>query len=463
MANTPNMDLALPVVNTTLGPAYAQLNNEAFEAIDTHDHTIGNGVLIPAAGIGIDADLQFNGFSATELEAATFGDVAGTPADRSVYVDGGDLYFKDGDGTAIPLTVAGFIAGTPGSISNLAAPASAVYSDIALDFTWFYDSVDSKIAAMNMGNIRLYPFDGVAAYTNFVTLKSPTTLATDYTLTLPGDVPALTSLVQVSATGVLTFSNTPVNPILANLGAVGAPTYSFTGDTNTGIYSTGADSIDFATVGVRTAALQAGGLYLILGTAALPSFAFIGDTNTGMWASAADTLNWSTAGVERLELDATSMNLTVPFVGTTGTFSGAVSGTTGTFSGAVSGTTGTFTGAVSGTTGTFTSTVEGASLKSTSGTAFKVKAVSTGTASGIADTAGNTRSAAHGLTVGNFVGLSCAITLSSGFTYGPGMASSGTSAEVLVYADATNVYIRYVNQSGGVLNITQSYVTIVYL
>lgn len=40
-------------------------------------------------------------------------------------------------------------------------------------------------------------------------------------------------------------------PLRPNLGSVTAPAYSFTGDTNTGIYSSAADSIDFATAGVR--------------------------------------------------------------------------------------------------------------------------------------------------------------------------------------------------------------------
>lgn len=46
------------------------------------------------------------------------------------------------------------------------------------------------------------------------------------------------------------------------------------------------------------------------GSAALPSYTFSGDTNTGMWSPAADTLAWSTAGSERLRID-TSGNVLV--------------------------------------------------------------------------------------------------------------------------------------------------------
>ena len=38
------------------------------------------------------------------------------------------------------------------------------------------------------------------------------------------------------------------------------------------------------------------------GSASYPTYVFDGDGNTGMWSSGADTINWSTAGVERGEL-----------------------------------------------------------------------------------------------------------------------------------------------------------------
>lgn len=66
------------------------------------------------------------------------------------------------------------------------------------------------------------------------------------------------------------------------------------------------------------------------GTAALPSVTTNGDPNTGMWFSTADTINFSTAGTERLEIDGTSIDATVPILGTTITMSG-----TATFNGAV--------------------------------------------------------------------------------------------------------------------------------
>lgn len=42
-----------------------------------------------------------------------------------------------------------------------------------------------------------------------------------------------------------------------------------------------------------------------LGAVGTPSFSFDGDTDTGMWSSGADILNWSTGGTERMEIGAT--------------------------------------------------------------------------------------------------------------------------------------------------------------
>ena len=90
------------------------------------------------------------------------------------------------------------------------------------------------------------------------------------------------------------------------------------------------------------------------GSAANPSYTFTGDTNTGLYNAAANQIGVSCNGSNVGTFSTTGLAV----VGT-GQFTGAVSGTTGTFSGAVSGTTGTFTGAVSGTTGTFTTGISG--------------------------------------------------------------------------------------------------------
>lgn len=67
-----------------------------------------------------------------------------------------------------------------------------------------------------------------------------------------------------TSTAALTLFNdgtiAPGGSLLAPQGLVGAPSYSFLGDTNTGIYSTGADTLDFATGGVWRMGITSAGV-----------------------------------------------------------------------------------------------------------------------------------------------------------------------------------------------------------
>lgn len=55
--------------------------------------------------------------------------------------------------------------------------------------------------------------------------------------------------------------------------------------------------------------LATAGSYIsnLLGSALLPSYSFTGDVNTGIWSSGADTLNFSLAGAEKLRIDSTGV------------------------------------------------------------------------------------------------------------------------------------------------------------
>ncbi|HTK59884.1 MAG TPA: tail fiber domain-containing protein [Candidatus Baltobacteraceae bacterium] len=118
------------------------------------------------------------------------------------------------------------------------------------------------------------------------------------------------------------------------LGSLTAPSYSFIGDTNTGFYSSGADSFSFVTNGVARTTINNSGttvnsgvLSLPAGTNAAPSLTFTGDTNTGIFRGTADTLSFVTNGVTGMTVSATN-NVVIPGALTVnGTFSsGSLSG-----------------------------------------------------------------------------------------------------------------------------------------
>jgi hypothetical protein len=93
-------------------------------------------------------------------------------------------------------------------------------------------------------------------------------------------------------------------------GSVGTPALRFSADQDTGLFRPGNNRLAFVTNGVQRLevdasgnALFAGALRAPLGAVGTPSYTFTGDTNTGMWSPAADTLALSTAGAERVRID----------------------------------------------------------------------------------------------------------------------------------------------------------------
>ncbi|SRX75387.1 autotransporter outer membrane beta-barrel domain-containing protein [Aequorivita antarctica] len=89
-----------------------------------------------------------------------------------------------------------------------------------------------------------------------------------------------------------------------DLGTDALPTYSWTGDVNTGIYSPGADQLSFSTNGLQRFTIP--NAYQVhansLGTNLLPFYSFSADPNTGFYSTGADQLGFSTAGAERMRI-----------------------------------------------------------------------------------------------------------------------------------------------------------------
>ncbi len=81
-------------------------------------------------------------------------------------------------------------------------------------------------------------------------------------------------------------------------GTAAAPAYSFSGDTNVGMYRIGADSLGFSTTGTLRRTIGSAAETTTLpqrgpdGTAAAPAYSFAGNTDMGFYRSGT-TLNWS--------------------------------------------------------------------------------------------------------------------------------------------------------------------------
>jgi len=97
--------------------------------------------------------------------------------------------------------------------------------------------------------------------------------------------------------------------ISLSAGTAGAPSLYFTGDTNTGIYSPGADQVAISTGGTArlttttTGITSALAVDVPLGAVGTPSITFTGDTNTGIYSPGADQVAITTGGTGRLFID----------------------------------------------------------------------------------------------------------------------------------------------------------------
>ncbi len=92
-------------------------------------------------------------------------------------------------------------------------------------------------------------------------------------------------------------------------GSASSPGLTPSDDPNTGLFSPGADEIAIAANGsarltvTGSAVTSAEPIGIPDGSASLPGITPSDDTNTGLFSSAADTLNFSTGGTERIKLD----------------------------------------------------------------------------------------------------------------------------------------------------------------
>jgi len=118
-----------------------------------------------------------------------------------------------------------------------------------------------------------------------------------------------TGAVAASTSGeYLLFGQSSASLGLA-LGTSAAPSLFITGDTNTGIYSEGADSLDFTAGGVRSLSVKdtkvvaltyieaSAGIEISAGSLGDPSFSFSAEPTTGIYRSGAGAMDFAVLGV----------------------------------------------------------------------------------------------------------------------------------------------------------------------
>jgi hypothetical protein len=130
MAITPNMNLDLPVVSTTLGPEWASDLNAALDLVDSHDHSSGKGVKVTPAGLDINASVNFQGNTLTQVLAILMqaADAAATSNTGSIQRVGSDLYWVNGAGNAVQITSGNSIVSTGSGTLVASTPGAYPYT-----------------------------------------------------------------------------------------------------------------------------------------------------------------------------------------------------------------------------------------------------------------------------------------------------------------------------------------------
>jgi hypothetical protein len=191
------------------------------------------------------------------------------------------------------------------------------------------DTMTGALVMDNQQQVRFREASGNG--TNFIALQAPASVASDKTITLPdvtgtvvttGDTGSVTSTMILDGTIVnadinasAAIAGTKVAPDFGSqtvqttgifshaLGTAGAPTVTFTGDTNTGIYSPGADQVAISTNGTGRLFIDSSGRALIGASTARSNFD--GNTATPLFQIEGVTAATASASVVRGANDAT--------------------------------------------------------------------------------------------------------------------------------------------------------------
>ena|ERR1700677_590069 len=205
---TPNMNLTEPIVGSTISPTWALDLNADLTLIDQHNHTPGQGVQIPPAGLDINSNLTFNYNSLIDLNSLVFaGTVSGTTVPLSLFTNGTDLFYEDVHGNTIQLTKSGGPNAGTGNIQGLpstpvgAAGISWVNGSSTFDFLLDSGMVGANIA---IGSLALTYTASPATPTSMQIVVEVPSAISGYTLTLPAAVPSSTSFLQMDSGGNVT-------------------------------------------------------------------------------------------------------------------------------------------------------------------------------------------------------------------------------------------------------------------
>lgn len=234
-----------------------------------------------------------------------------------------------------------------------AVTASSVFPQIVMNET--DQGADAKrwSTAVSGSSWRIDTMTDAGSVTkNALTLARSGTAVSSVTLGNATDNPTF----SLAGSGSVTSGGVHLGPA----GSASAPTYSFSGDTNSGLYSAGADIPAIAAGGSRRVQFGSFGIRSdVDGTASSPSIQWDSDPNTGIYSAGADALGIATGGTNRVTVgpgvqvgSPTGGDQGAGTINATGLYVNGVSVAGGITTG------GTFTGTLTGYSGSPTCTIK---------------------------------------------------------------------------------------------------------
>ena len=168
--------LAKPAVGVTTGPTWASDLNTS---------------------IDVNADMEFNQNSASELKNLIFdSSVTAATTSYSLYQSSGNIYWRNGSGTAVQITTGSSVNAGAGSITGMAGTdAGVTYTNVAKTFNFFCDSGNTDFGKLAHADLLLYRFtDDNVADTDYVTVSySTASSGSGGTLTVPAETGTILS------------------------------------------------------------------------------------------------------------------------------------------------------------------------------------------------------------------------------------------------------------------------------
>ena len=130
---------------------------------------------ITPAAINVNADMEFNQNSATELKNVIFdSSVTAATTAYSVYQASGNLYWRNGSGTAVQITTGSSVNAGAGSISGMTSTdAGVTYADGSKTFNFFTDSGNEDYGKMAHADLLLFKYtNDNSADTDYITIAA---------------------------------------------------------------------------------------------------------------------------------------------------------------------------------------------------------------------------------------------------------------------------------------------------